>query len=118
MLGTPGNLPQSLATAPSGPGVALVTGGRRGIGRAICSELASRGFDVAFVDHVDEGAEETARLVSSFGRRAMFLELDISRTQDHDQIIAEITAKIGPIVCLVNNAGIQVSVRGRPAECR
>lgn len=94
-------------------GVALVTGGRRGIGRAICMELAGRGFDIAFVDWVeDSNVEETIALLAGTGRRAIFLPLDISRSDMHAAIVARIWEEFGPITCLVNNAGIQVSVRG------
>lgn len=93
-------------------GVALVTGGRRGIGRAVCVELAARGFDLAVVDYVNEGAQETIALVESFGRRARFLPLDISRTNDHAAVLDQASRDLGPITCLVNNAGVMVSVRG------
>lgn len=92
--------------------VALVTGGRRGIGRAICTELASKGFDVAIVDHVEDGAAETIELVKAAGRRALFLPLDISRTDDHAGVLDRVAGRLGPVSCLVNNAGVMVSVRG------
>lgn len=98
-------------------GVALVTGGRRGIGRAICVELATRGFDIAFVDWVeDANVEETLALITGTGRRATFLPLDISRTNDHAALVARLTKEFGPINCLVNNAGVQVSIRGDMLE--
>ncbi|MFC3072983.1 3-ketoacyl-ACP reductase [Shinella pollutisoli] len=104
---------------PDGPalGVALVTGGRRGIGRAICLELAGRGFDIAFVDWVeDENVGETIALLAGTGRRAAFFPLDISSIDRHDAVVARIWEEFGPITCLVNNAGIQVSVRGDMLE--
>lgn len=99
--------------AVSKPGVALVTGGRRGIGRAICLELARRGFDIGFVDRVeDESVEETLSLLAGTGRRARFLPLDIAATGEHGAVIARIEDELGTINCLVNNAGVQVSIRG------
>lgn len=92
--------------------VALVTGGRRGIGRAICVELAAKGFDVAVVDHLEDGAIETIAQVKAAGRRALFLPLDISRTGNHAEILDRVEHELGPVTCLVNNAGVMVSVRG------
>lgn len=98
-------------------GVALVTGGRRGIGRAICLELANRGFDIGFVDRVmDDNVEETLSLVADTGRLVNFLPLDISATGKHAAIIEQMADQLGPINCLVNNAGVQVSVRGDMME--
>lgn len=98
---------------PAKLGVALVTGGRRGIGRAICLELANRGFDIGFVDRVmDDNVEETLALVADTGRRVHFVLLDISATGTHGAAIEQMAAELGPINCLVNNAGVQVSIRG------
>lgn len=103
-------------------GAALVTGGRRGIGRAICADLAARGFDVAFTDlHDDEGIEETRALVERSGRRSLFIRNDMTRIADHAALVEEVRDALGPITCLVNNAGVQVAVRGdlldvQPAE--
>lgn len=93
-------------------GVALVTGGRRGIGRAICGELAAKGFDIAILDHVEDGAAETVALVEASGQRALFLPLDISRTADHAVVLDKVEQYLGPVTCLVNNAGVMVSIRG------
>jgi len=94
-------------------GLAIVTGGRRGIGRAICCELAQSGFDVAVIDIVDdENASETVDLVRGHGRNAAFYRKDISETSDNAAFIERIEADLGATTCLVNNAGVQVSVRG------
>lgn len=94
-------------------GVALVTGGRRGIGRAVCCDLARRGFDVAFVDVVDDDASaQTLIAIEAGGARGFFRLLDIARLDEHQQALAEIEAALGPVTCLVNNAGVQVSHRG------
>ncbi|MEP7456195.1 3-ketoacyl-ACP reductase [Phyllobacterium sp. SB3] len=94
-------------------GVALVTGGRRGIGRAVCLELAGRGFDIGFVDLAhDDKVDETLSLVAATGQRVAFFPLDISRTDQHSAVVERVTRDLGAISCLVNNAGIQVSIRG------
>jgi NAD(P)-dependent dehydrogenase (short-subunit alcohol dehydrogenase family) len=94
-------------------GVAIVTGGRRGIGQAICVELARAGFDVAVVDlRQDDIGLETVRLVQEHGRRAALYGLDISKTSEYGAFIDHVEKDLGPINCLVNNAGIQVLERG------
>jgi NAD(P)-dependent dehydrogenase (short-subunit alcohol dehydrogenase family) len=98
-------------------GVALVTGGRRGIGRATCIELAKRGFDIAFVDlEEDDDACRTQSMVSKLGRRVQFIAADIARTERIGAVIDRIARELGAITCLVNNAGVQVAVRGDPLE--
>ena len=105
-----------LDRAPDGRGPrggAVVTGGRRGIGRAICQELAAAGFDVAVVDIAAEEEGEAALAdVRAAGRAAIYARRDISDTADNDGFVAGIEERLGEITCLVNNAGVQVSVRG------
>lgn len=94
-------------------GLAIVTGGRRGIGRAVCCELGAAGFDVAVVDVVDDAtAHETVEAVRAAGRNAGFYRRDISDTADNREFVARIENDFGAVTCLVNNAGIQVAVRG------
>jgi NAD(P)-dependent dehydrogenase (short-subunit alcohol dehydrogenase family) len=94
-------------------GLAVVTGGRRGIGSAICRELAIAGFDIAVVDIVDdEKGRETVEIVRSCGRQAGFYRRDISETAGNADFLSQLEQDLGEISCLVNNAGIQVSVRG------
>ena len=82
---------------------ALVTGGSRGIGRAICLEFARAGYDVAFCYAQDEaGAEETARLVAETGAGALSFRCDVS---DEAQVQA-MFGQIFGLSVLVNNAGI------------
>jgi NAD(P)-dependent dehydrogenase (short-subunit alcohol dehydrogenase family) len=104
---------RAVDNAPVDRGVAIVTGGRRGIGQAICVELASAGFDIAVVDlRDDDTARETVRLVEGQRQRASLFRLDISKTSDYVAFLDSVEAGLGPVNCLVNNAGIQVSERG------
>ena len=99
-------------------GVALVTGGRRGIGRAICRAMAAQGFDIALLDIVeDDLAYETLDLVSSSGRKAWFGKHDIANISTHQSMIHKVQAELGAVTCLVNNAGIQVAQRGDLLDC-
>jgi len=105
--------PPKKAAQRTPPGVALVTGGRRGIGRAVCLALANCGFDIAFVDWIkDDHVAETIALLADSGQRAAFFPLDIANIDRHEETIARIWAEFGPIHCLINNAGVQVSTRG------
>ena len=94
-------------------GAAIVTGGRRGIGAAIAAALARAGFSVAICDLIrDAAAERTLDSIAAAGGKTLFLTADIADTDCHQSIIEQTSAAFGPITCLVNNAGTQVSVRG------
>ena len=81
----------------------LVTGGSRGIGRAICLEFAKAGYDVAFCYSQDEaGAEETARLIAAAGAGAVSMRCDVS---DEAQVSEMFSSVLG-LAVLVNNAGM------------
>ncbi len=93
--------------------VALVTGARRGIGRGIAYALADAGFDVVVNDVVDDAAvRETLETVRAKGRRAAFVRGSIADLAGHAPLVDAAFARFGTIDCLVNNAGIQVKVRG------
>ncbi len=86
---------------------ALVTGGSRGIGRAICLELASRGADVAVNYHSRAAAaEKTVAAVRSLGVSALAIQADISRRAEAGTMAKQVTAELGPPDILVNNAGL------------
>ncbi|MEP3437491.1 MAG: 3-ketoacyl-ACP reductase [Hoeflea sp.] len=99
------------------PGVAFVTGGRRGIGRAIAYSLADHGFDVVINDIArDESAEETLSGIRERGMKAAFVKGDIAQVDDHERLVSEAWDAFGPISCLVNNAGVQTAYRGDMLE--
>ena len=86
--------------------VAIVTGGGRGIGRAICERLAREGA-VGVVTDIDAGqAESTAAEISAGGGNAFGLPLDVTSQDAIDDLIAAVVERAGRIDILVNNAGI------------
>ncbi|MBF6604773.1 MAG: 3-oxoacyl-[acyl-carrier-protein] reductase [Chloroflexi bacterium] len=86
---------------------AVVTGGSRGIGRAIVLRLATQGADVAFSYRGNQAAaQETAAAVESMGRRALAIQGDVSDPVAAESVVAAALAAFGTIDILVNNAGI------------
>jgi 3-oxoacyl-[acyl-carrier protein] reductase len=94
------------ASAPLATRVAVVTGGSRGIGRAIARDLAAAGARVAICYRQREA--EAAALVAELGGppRAIALRCDVSNHGEVDAFMAAVTSQLGPIDILVNNAGI------------
>lgn len=87
--------------------VALVTGGDRGIGRAIALRLARMGADVAITYRRREAeALEVVRLIQSQGRRSLSLGLDLSSPRQAREVAGAAREALGPISVLVNNAGV------------
>lgn len=87
--------------------VALVTGGSRGIGRAIALDLATHGSPVAvnYATKVDAALEVVA-LIEAGGGQAIAVGADVSQEKDVEGLFAEVADKLGPVEILVNNAGI------------
>ncbi|NLS79836.1 MAG: SDR family oxidoreductase [Chloroflexi bacterium] len=86
--------------------VAVVTGGARGIGRAICLALARQGADVAIADLNLPAADELAAEIEALGRRALALRVDVSRRDEVREMVGRIVAAWGRLDILVNNAAI------------
>lgn len=91
---------------------ALVTGGSRGIGRAVAVRLAAEGFDIAFCSRTEsQAAEDTLRAVEEHGARGFHAVCDVA---DHEEVRGFVKAAeeaLGPAYALVNSAGV---VRDRP----
>ncbi|HXR93948.1 MAG TPA: 2-dehydro-3-deoxy-D-gluconate 5-dehydrogenase KduD [Steroidobacteraceae bacterium] len=84
--------------------VALVTGANAGIGQGIAVALAAAGADVAAVGRSEPG--ETGERVRAAGRRFIAIQADLDSAQRTQEIVQEVTGKLGPLDILVNNAGI------------
>ncbi len=86
--------------------VALVTGGARGIGKAICSELSACGAKLAIVDVLLETAEEAAAEFRQQGVDAHAFRTNVANAAEVDDMVKAVMEKFGRIDILVNNAGI------------
>ena len=100
--------------------VALVTGGSRGIGRAIAIELARCGARVVFAYHSDlEAAEETQKRIQEIGGSAWAVRCDVADLAAVEELVASILREHGRLDIVVNNAGIardQLIVRMKPED--
>ena len=86
---------------------ALVTGGARGIGKAICLTLARQGADIAFVDvGRPEVSEGTVAEIQALGRKAIFIAADVTDPEACEKAVKTVVETFGKLDILVNNAGI------------
>ena len=86
---------------------AVVTGGSRGIGRAIALRLAEQGADVAFSYKGNAAAAaETITAIEAFGRRGLAIQADVAQPESAEALIKEVIAVFAKVDILVNNAGI------------
>ena len=86
--------------------VVLVTGGGRGIGRAIALNLAQDGADIALFDLDENGLNETRPLIENLGRKVLTIKGDVSNLEDAENAVKKVLDELGKIDILVNNAGI------------
>ena len=100
--------------------VALVTGGSRGIGRAIALKLASMGADVAiFYAGNEKAAQDILHEIQNLGVRAMALRCNVAHSEEVSAACAQVKETLGPVDILVNNAGItcdKLAMRMSPEE--
>ncbi len=93
--------------------VALVTGGGRGIGRAIVDALSDAGADVAVLGRQLAPLEEAVRAVEAKGRRAKAYSVDLRKVSEIRAVFPRVVADFDDLDILVNNAGVQLLA---PAE--
>ena len=87
--------------------VAIVTGGAKGIGRAICCLLAEAGADIVLDDIKDlEEVRPTLDHIEGLGRRALYVRADVTVPADVDRMVQTALETFGHIDILVNNAGV------------
>jgi NAD(P)-dependent dehydrogenase (short-subunit alcohol dehydrogenase family) len=86
--------------------VALVTGAARGLGRAISLALANAGADVALGLHNEAAGGDVASLVAGIGRRALPLQMDVTRMDQVFRAVDDVAERFGRLDILVNNAGL------------
>jgi 3-oxoacyl-[acyl-carrier protein] reductase len=86
--------------------VGIVTGGTRGIGKAIAGGLAGRGVSVIIAGRNIDAALEVAATLSATGVKARGIKLDVSHSGEVEQAFEEVRKEFGRIDILINNAGI------------
>lgn len=88
--------------------VAIVTGGKRGIGKAIALTLAKAGADVAICARAvgDRSLEKAAQEIRDLGRRSLAIRADVSKKSDVESMVQQVTSELGEIDVLVNDAGV------------
>ena len=93
---------------PEAGGCALVTGASKGIGAAIAKQLASEGWPVGVNFRRDEErAEEVVREIADAGGRALAVQADVADPASADALFERLEAELGPVLVLVNNAGVR-----------
>lgn len=92
--------------------VAIVTGGKRGIGKAIALAFAEAGADVAVCGRVIEDGElqAVAEEIQRLGRRSLAIQADVTKKADVDNLVQRVIDEFGGIDILVNNAAIEARV--------
>jgi len=86
--------------------VSIVTGGARGIGKAIALKLAKEGSNIAICDVNEEVLQAAKKEIESTGRQALTDKVDVTNLQDVQKFTQKVLDKFGKIDILINNAGI------------
>jgi 3-oxoacyl-[acyl-carrier protein] reductase len=86
--------------------VGVVTGGTRGIGKAIAEGLAKKGVNLVVVGRNLDAANETAAALAAYGVKVIGMKLDVSNSEEVEKVFEEIREEFHRIDILINNAGI------------
>lgn len=92
--------------------IALITGGQQGIGLGIAERLVESGFGVALASLHDPDASEVKAALASLGQDAGYFQHDVSQIDNVSSLLDSVETDMGPITCLINNAGVGSPVRG------
>jgi NAD(P)-dependent dehydrogenase (short-subunit alcohol dehydrogenase family) len=94
-------------------GQVLVTGARRGIGKAIALAMARANYDVAVADlEASTELQAVADEISAMGMKTVALQVDIADLSSYEKLLDQAEQALGPLTTLVNNAGVSVLSRG------
>jgi NAD(P)-dependent dehydrogenase (short-subunit alcohol dehydrogenase family) len=96
--------------------VALITGAGSGIGQATSRIFAREGARLLLADVVEEGGNQTLKMVQDLGAIAIFVKCDVSKWSDVDAAVAKAVTTYGRLDCAFNNAGIEGD-GGNTHEC-
>ena len=86
--------------------VAIVTGGARGIGKAICERLADEGAKIAIVDLLIDVAQQTAEEFTAKGFEAKAYAANVAKMEDAEATVAAVAKDFGSVDILVNNPSL------------
>lgn len=86
--------------------VAIVTGGNRGLGKAMAKALAQAGANIAIVGRDQEKNKETVEEIRSLGRKAVSFSVDLRNIQAINELMENVVKEFGKLDILINNAGV------------
>src|SRR5215207_7419365 len=87
--------------------VAFVTGAANGIGRAAALAFSREGASVVLADLLEQGNQDTARMIEEAGGRALAVRCDVSRAEDVQAALEKAAAAFGGLDFAFNNAGVE-----------
>jgi NAD(P)-dependent dehydrogenase (short-subunit alcohol dehydrogenase family) len=96
--------------------VAIITGGGRGLGRAMAVRFANCGADIVAASRTLAQLNETKALVEAAGRKCLVVPTDVGRSADVDAMVAAAVKEFGRVDVMVNNAGIGEDSFGKPID--
>lgn len=86
--------------------ITLITGAASGIGKATALHFAQEGSNIIVSDIQEEAGMETVSQIEAMGRKAIFVRTDVSKLEDHQNLMSQILQTFGKLDIAINNAGI------------